>query len=185
MTLEPQPEAPMRRVSGEELGRGGRLALVREEAEWPGGLRTEYVFLRTPDAAFVVPVDEAGRTLLVRQWRYPWAESSWEVPAGTLEEGEEPLPCARRELVEEAGLEAAEWLSLGAGHGSAALTGRQHLFLARGLRQVPRAPEDYERDMVVRELPLREAVDEALAGAITHSASIAALLRAARATGLI
>src|SRR5439155_903427 len=82
--------------------------------------------------AFVVPLLDDGSTVLVRQWRYPWRETSWEVPAGTLEEGEDPLAGARRELEEEAGLRAAEWTPLGVLRPSALLDSRQFLFLARG-----------------------------------------------------
>ncbi len=175
----------MRRTSTAVVAAAGRFALERDSVAWAAGDTGEYVLVRTPDSAFMVPVDAQGQTTLVRQWRYPWGESSWEVPAGTLEDGEDALGGARRELAEEAGLEAAEWTPLGAVRGSAILTGRQHLFLARGLSSVARAPESYERDMITRRLDLREALDEALGGGIRHAGSITALARAARVLGLI
>lgn len=175
----------MRRTGGEDVGRAGRFALTRDQVVWPGGDAGEYVFLRAPDSVFMVPLDGAGRTTLVRQWRYPWGESSWEVPAGTLEKGEDPLAGAHRELAEEAGLEAAEWTQLGVVHGSAVLDNRQHLFLAQGLKLVESALEAYERDLISLQLPLAEALDEALSGGIAHSGSIAALTRAARHLGLL
>jgi len=182
--LDHDATPPMRRTAREDVGRAGRFALTRDRVVWPGGDAGEYVFLRAPDSVFMVPLAAAGRTTLVRQWRYPWGESSWEVPAGTLEEGEDPLAGANRELAEEAGLEAADWTPLGVAHGSAVLDSRQHLFLARGLRPVERAPEAYERDMITRELPLSEALDEAMSGGIAHSGSIAALTRASWSLGL-
>ncbi len=185
MGLDHDATPPMRRTAREDVGRAGRLVLTRDRVAWPGGDTGEFAFVRAPDSVFMVPLDAAGRTTLVRQWRYPWGESSWEVPAGTLEEGEDPLEGAHRELAEEAGLEAAEWTPLGVVHGSAVLDNRQHLFLARGLRRVERTPEAYERDMITRQLPLRDALDEALRGGIAHSGSIAALARAARSAGLL
>ena len=122
--------------------------------------------------------------MLVRQWRHPWDENSWELPAGTLEDGEDPLACARRELAEEAGLRAERWDSLGTARSSAALTMRFHLYLAREISRVDRAPEVYERDMIVRELPLSAALEEAASGAIQHTATISALYRAARRVGV-
>lgn len=185
MKLEPEASPPMRRTAREKVGRAGRFTLTRDRVTWPGGLSHDHVFVQTPDSCFMVPVTPDGQTSLVRQWRYAWGESSWEVPAGTLEDGEEPLAAARRELAEEAGLEADEWTPLGLVHGSALLDGRQHLYLARGLRQVSRAPEANEQDMIVRQVPLVEALALALEGGITHAGSIAALTRAARRLGLI
>ena len=192
--LEHSGERPHRTVSSRELARARRLALVLDEVEWPDGRTHEYRWFRSTSAAFIVPVFDDLQTVLVRQWRYPWQETSWEVPAGTLEDGEEPLACARRELAEEAGLEASEWTSLGTLRASALMDNRQHLFLARGLGEVARAPEVYEQDMVARRLPLAEALDEALGGygenparpgGIAHATAVAALARAARAVGLL
>jgi len=133
----------------------------------------------------VVPYFDNGDTLLVRQWRHAWEISSWEVPAGTFDEGEEPLQCARRELAEETGLVATRYRSLGVVHGAAFLTGRAHLFLAEGLTEAERSPETYEQDMEVLRVPFIEALDAALEGQIVHSGSVTALCRAARGLKLI
>lgn len=133
----------------------------------------------------MVPYFDNGDTLLVRQWRHAWETSSWEVPAGTFDEGEEPLQCARRELAEETGLVATRYRSLGVVHGAAFLTGRAHLFLAEGLTEAERSPETYEQDMEVLRVPLIEALDAALEGQIVHSGSVTALCRAARGLKLI
>lgn len=132
-----------------------------------------------------MPYFDNGDTLLVRQWRHAWEISSWEVPAGTFDEGEEPLQCARRELAEETGLVATRYRSLGVVHGAAFLTGRAHLFLAEGLTEAERSPETYEQDMEVLRVPLIEALDAALEGQIVHSGSVTALCRAARGLKLI
>ena len=102
------------------------------------------------------------------------------MPAGTVEVGEEPLETARRELVEEAGLAATRWEELGTARATAVSTTRFHLYLARGLTEVPRRPEVYEQDMVVRELPFEEALALAADGTIQHAASVTALFRAER-----
>jgi 8-oxo-dGTP pyrophosphatase MutT (NUDIX family) len=172
-------------VGGEVVGRSGRFTLRRDIGRWPDGLEGPYSYLEAPSAAVIVPLLEDGSTVLVRQWRHPWNAPSWEVPAGTLEEGEDPLVGARRELSEEAGLEAAGWTPLGTTRGSAASTMRFHLYLAQGLTRVERAPESYEQDMVVSELPFGEALAQAFEGGIEHAASIVALVRAARHLGLL
>jgi len=141
--------------------------------------------MANPDSAFIVPYFENGDTMLVRQWRHAWDESSWEVPAGTFDGDEEPLACARRELAEETGLVAEHYTSLGVVHGAAFLSGRAHLFLAQSITQSDRSPETYEQDMEVLRLPFTEALEAALGGSIGHSGSVTALCRAARALKLI
>ena len=133
-----------------------------------------------PDSAFMVPYFDNGDTVLVRQWRHAWNQSSWEVPAGTFNDGEDPVDCARRELAEETGLVAGRYTSLGTVHGAAFLTGRAFLFLARDLTESDRNPEAYEQDMDVLRLPFVDALQAALDGEIAHSGSVTALARAAR-----
>ncbi len=185
MTLDHDATPPFEVIDSHETARDWNLALRRDRVRWPDGSEADYRVVEGPSAVFVVPYLQNGFTVLVRQWRHTWHSTSWEVPAGTLEPGEEPLACAQRELREEAGLIAGEWTSLGTTRGTAALTGVQHLFLARALRRVQRTPEPYERDMVLREVPFRTALDAALNGEIEHAASISALARTARVLGII
>lgn len=132
-----------------------------------------------------MPYFDHGDTMLVRQWRHAWDQSSWEVPAGTFDAGEDPLSCAKRELAEETGLVARRYTPLGVYHGAAFLTGRAHIFLAEGLSETSRSPEAYEQDMETLRLPFHEALEAALDGSIVHSGSVAALCRAARALKLL
>ncbi len=185
MTLDHDDSPPFEVIASRESARDWNLALRRDRVRWPDGSEADYRVVEGPDAVFVVPYAQNGSTVLVRQWRHSWQSTSWEVPAGTLEPGEEPLACAQRELGEEAGLIADEWTALGVTRGTALLTGRGNLFLARGLRRVQRTPEPYERDMILREVPFQTALDAALHGEIEHAASIAALVRAARVLGII
>jgi len=172
-------------VSTAIAGRSGPFALREDAIRFPDGAEALYTVLTSPDSAFVVPFFENGDTVLVRQWRHAWEQSSWEVPAGTFNDGEAPLECAKRELAEETGLHASRYTSLGVVHGAAFLTGRAHLFLAQSITQAERSPERYEQDMEVLRLPFAEALDAALNGQIAHSGSVTALSRAARALKLI
>lgn len=168
------------------VGQTQRFVLREDLIRFPDGVEAKYVVVSFPDSAFVVPYYENGDTMLVRQWRHAWDRSSWEVPAGTFDEDDEDaLSCARRELAEETGLVAARYTSLGVVHGAAFLTGRAHLFLARGLTEAARNPESYEQDMEVQRLPFADALAAALDGQIVHSGSVTALCRAARALNVI
>jgi 8-oxo-dGTP pyrophosphatase MutT (NUDIX family) len=160
--------------------------VLREDViKFTDGAEALYTVAEGPDSAFVVPLFDNGDTMLVRQWRHAWDSSSWEVPAGTFNDGEDPEACARRELAEEAGLTASRYRSLGVVHGAAFLTGSAHLFLGEGLTESARNPETYEQDMEVLRLPFADALNAALDGQIVHSGSVTALCRAARALGLV
>jgi 8-oxo-dGDP phosphatase len=166
-------------------GTSGSFELRDDAIRFPDGAEAVYTVVENPDSAFVVPIFDNKDTMLVRQWRHAWDISSWEVPAGTFNDGEDPEACARRELAEETGLVATRYRSLGIVHGAAFLTGRAHLFLAEGLRESARSPETYEQDMEVLRLPFTEALNATLEGQIVHSGSVTALCRAARALGLL
>jgi len=172
-------------LSQQEVGRKGQFAVRDDLIKLPSGEEAGYVVVVSPDSVLVVPYFENGDTVLVRQWRHAWEASSWEVPAGTLGRGEDPMAGAHRELEEETGLRAEKLRSLGSAHGAAILTGTAHIYLAEGLNQAERNLEPYEQDMELRRLPLLEAFEAGLAGEIAHSGSITALARAARALGLI
>ena len=181
MILNPQAEPPYELISSETAGHVWRLDLKRLVVRLPGGRDKEVAGIVAPPAAVMVPVFEDGSTVLVRQWRPGWWESSWEAPAGTVEDGEEPLSAAQRELAEEAGLQAGEWRSLGTCRGTALTSVVFHLYLARGLTQTGTAPDELEVDLVARRLPLADALEAALRGEIQHSPSIVALWRASEA----
>jgi 8-oxo-dGTP pyrophosphatase MutT (NUDIX family) len=130
-------------------------------------------------ATGIVVLDEDGYTWLVGQWRYTLGAYSWEIPEGGAG-GEDPLTAAKRELLEETGLEAESWEPLMTLHTSNSVTDEvAKLFVARGIRQVaePR-PEDSE-DICAWRLPLSEAVAMVERGEITDAVSVAGLLRVA------
>ena len=98
-----------------------------------------------PGAVAIVAVDREERVTLVRQLREPARKELLELPAGTLEEGEEPLACARRELAEETGLVGGEWRSVQAFYTAPGFCReRMHLFFAEGVEPGDASPEDDE-----------------------------------------
>lgn len=159
----------------------GSFRVRQDRVIRPDGQAGSYTYVETAgDFAVVVALDSAGRVALVRQWRYVWGESSWELPAGHLETGESALAAAQRELSEEAGLVATTWLQLGILHNSASLNAHSYIYLARDLREVSHSREGSENDMLVRRLPLAAALAAAAAGDIVHAVTIAALCLAQR-----
>ena len=131
------------------------------------------------EAAFVVALDDDDRVLLVHIDRYTVGES-WEVVSGGTD-GEDPLVAARRELLEEAGLEADEWTPAGVMY---ALNGvckaRETVFIARGLRETSDASATRAEEGITanRWVPLAEALAMSTTGELTDGESIAALAMA-------
>ncbi|MGB0733696.1 MAG: NUDIX domain-containing protein [Pontibacterium sp.] len=130
-------------------------------------------------AVGIVPIDDDGNTWLVGQWRYALEEYSWEIPEGGSPAGEDPLTCAKRELKEETGLIAKNYMPLLKIHPSNSVCNEEgHIFIARGLSQSDTEHEDTE-DITIKKLPLQDAIQMALDGKITDSLSLAALLKIA------
>ena len=88
-----------------ELYRGRRLWIEKRGYQLPDGRHKELVVVHPGDAVVILPRD-GDRYLLIRQWRSPINQYIFEAPAGTMEEGEDPLQTARRELIEETGMDA-------------------------------------------------------------------------------
>lgn len=101
-----------------------------------GSIFTREVVLH-PGAVGIFPLLHDGRILLVRQYRHPVGATLWEIPAGKLSQGEKALACAKRELLEETGYEAARWEKLLSFFSSPGFCDEQiTLFLARDLKRV-------------------------------------------------
>ena len=123
----------------------------------------------------ILPLDEAMNTWLVGQYRFPLNEYAWEIPEGGGPVGTEPLESARRELLEETGLVAADWIKLMDFHLSNSVSDEYgHIFLARQLTQYAAEPEETEQ-LQVKKLPFEEAYAMVEQGKITDSMSVAAI----------
>jgi len=92
-----------------------RVFFVREE-KWRGPQNSRFNrhTVVHPGAVAILPFDAKGRVLMIRQFRPAANDWMLEIPAGTLEKGEAPLACAKRELIEEIGFAAKKWTKLGA-----------------------------------------------------------------------
>jgi ADP-ribose pyrophosphatase len=157
--------------------RGERLRVRRERHKLPDGRRVSVDAVRVPSGVCILPFLDDGRLVLLRQYRPIVGAELWEVPAGTIEAGESPEACARRELVEEAGYEAGRLEPLGEVLADAGFTDdRIFLFIARELRPVPRGLDADEHIEVVP-TALTEAYRLADAGEILDAGTLVALYR--------
>ena len=102
----------MKLVSSRERYRCGLFRVTEDHAVDPDGFEIRRSIVQHAGSAVMMAVDGRGRILLVRQYRLPARAMMWELPAGQLDPGENPLQAARRELVEETGYRARKWKKL-------------------------------------------------------------------------
>lgn len=153
-----------------------RVFSVRHE-RWaaPGGAMERDTVVH-PGAVAIAPMDARGRLLLIRQFRP--AANAWllEIPAGTLEPGEKPLACARRELIEETGFAAKKWRKIGAVFTAPGFCSELiHLYKAWDLRaaHAEKDEDEYIRPAAMSMKDVRRAVG---AGRIRDAKTLSALM---------
>ena len=174
-------------LARETVYEGRVISLERDTVAMPGGGDSVRELVRHPGAVAVVAVDDEDRVVLVRQYRHPFGEHLWELPAGLRDaDGEPPLETAKRELAEEALQSAARWSLLTTSYSSPGFCDEQVLiYLAEGLADVERPSgfvvEHEELDMTLERVPLDEAVQRVFDGDIRNASAIIGLLAAARA----
>lgn len=165
-----------------EIYQGRIVSLGIESLTLPNGEPVQLEIVRHPGGAAVVALDREQRVCLIRQYRHAAGGWLWELPAGKLEPGETPETTARRELAEEAGLQAAEWRKLGKTLTTPGFCDeRIYLYLARGLRRVPAQPERHEL-IEVHWLPLETAISRVNDGSILDAKTVLGLMLARNAS---
>ena len=142
----------------------------------PGGGKGIYGKVHFKNLAIgIVPIDEEWHTWLVGQYRFTLDRYSWEIPEGGGPLEIDPLESARRELLEETGLEATEWTPIMNMHLSNSVTDEYAIiYLARGLKQGVATPEETEQ-LQVKRIPFEEAWQMVENGSITDAMSVAAI----------
>ncbi len=172
------------RVDGARMWQHRFLDAHLDRVRYPDGTVGEQVLIHHPGASAVVPFvsDPTGadpQVLLIRQYRYATGGTMWEIPAGRLEPGEEPLVCARRELLEETGCTAERIEPLTTMWTTPGFTNeRIHIFLASGLTRGESALEADEFIEVVT-LPLSQVLSKVETGEISDAKTIIGILYAA------
>jgi ADP-ribose pyrophosphatase len=160
------------------LHQGRVFNLVKENYTLETGISSEMDFIQHPGAAAMVPMLNNQEVVLIKQYRHAIREFIWEIPAGTLDDGESPLNCARRELVEETGYSADDWHKLGT---ITPLPGcsdeRIHIFLASHLKPAEQHLDDDEL-LNVHTVKLNEALQMILTGEISDGKTISGLFLA-------
>jgi len=167
-------------VNDRKIVYNGRIIRLETGAvTLPNGASLEMEVVRHPGGAAVVALDGQRRVCLLHQYRPVLDDWLWELPAGKIDHGETPLDTARRELQEEAGIRAEDWLSLGGIVSSPGIFDEViSLYLARELSEDAAVSEAHEV-FEVHWLPFDAALQRARDGDITDAKTIAGLFRTA------
>jgi 8-oxo-dGTP pyrophosphatase MutT (NUDIX family) len=155
---------------------------VREyETVAPTGADAQYGLVHMHNLALgVLPIDEEGNTILIGQERFPFGRYSWELPEGGGNTEIPPLESAKRELSEEAGLRAANWLPLleDVQMSNSVTDERAHAFLAWGLSPDQSFAKDSSEELSVRRVSFAEALKMATSGEIADAFTLVMLFKA-------
>ena len=131
-------------ITSETLKKGKYFSFKSDTVKLPSGATKTRDIVDHPGAVAIIPVHDET-IMLVRQYRYPAKQELLEIPAGTLEPGEDPMQCAVRELREETGYAASNWTPLlytfmSPGYSSEVI----HFFVAEKLTHIGAAPDEDE-----------------------------------------
>jgi 8-oxo-dGTP pyrophosphatase MutT (NUDIX family) len=170
---------PVSLVSSRNVHRGNLVHLREDRVILPHGTEAVYERVEIKHGSSTLAMEDNGDVWLVREWKYAVDRPSLEVVSGGIESGETPAQAAHRELREELGKTARELVPLGhVDPFTTMLLCPNYLFLARGLGDAERSPEEAEVGMELVRLPFAEAYDLAVNGGITHGSSCVAIFRA-------
>jgi len=168
-------------VATRRIHTGRVLDLDIDTVRFPDGSIGELEMIRHPGAAAVIPFHDDPRSadpqvVMIRQFRHAADGYIWEIPAGRLDAGESPEACARRELREETGFEAAHLERLTTIHTTPGFTDeRIHLFAATGLAEGSHAREADEF-LELHRLRWSAVMDLVRTGAVSDAKTLVALL---------
>jgi len=169
---------PFELIKSEPLFQGRAFKIRRDTLKTPDGKETKLDIVEHGGSVIIIPVDDDGNILFVRQYRHAAGMDMLELPAGTLEEGEDPAVCAAREIREETGFAADKIKKIGNFYLAPGYsTEFMHVYLAQELRHDP-LEVDADEFLSVEKIPFAEAIQMAERGEMPDAKSLAALLLA-------
>ena len=172
------------KTGSQEIFDGVILHVFKDTVKLPNGNPATREVIRHVGAVGVIPVTDDGKVIVERQFRYPLNRVITEIPAGKLDSfTEDRLSAAKRELEEETGYTAKEWIDMGDYYPTPAYCDeRITLYLAKGLALGQRHLDEDEF-LNFEAVPLETLVEQIMDGTITDGKTQVAILKAARLLG--
>lgn len=163
-------------TKSEKIFKGKVFDIQVDEIEYNSGNGGVREIVIHPGGAVAVPVTNDGKIILVKQFRYPFQKNVLELPAGKLDEGEDPEKCAVRELEEETGYKPETVKKLGAIYTSPGFCSEiLHIYLTENLKEGVHNREEGEIDMEVLEFTLDEIEGKIASGEIVDAKTISGI----------
>ena len=163
-------------LTSELVLEGGMLRVKRDQVRLPSGNQSQREFIMHPGAVLVIPLLDNGNLLLERQFRYPLNRVFIELPAGKIDPDEAILVTGQRELLEETGYTAKEWVYLGLQHPCIGYSDEViYMFIARGLL-AGEAMQDEDEQLELFEASLDACLEMVAMQQITDAKTILALM---------
>lgn len=167
---------PFELISSEVLMKGRAFKIRRDTMKTPSGGETKFDIVEHGGSVILVPVDQDGNILFVRQYRHAAGIEMLELPAGTRDGDEAFEVCAAREIREETGMESRKLTHIGSFYLAPGYsTEYMGVFLAEGLVHNPLAADEDEF-LTLEKIPVQEAIRMAERGEMPDAKSLAALL---------
>ena len=169
---------PFTRISTKKVYENPWLSVREDNVIRPGGKQGIFGIITMKDWVTVIAIDEKNNIITTNEFAYAIDKHSLEVVSGGIDEWESPLDCAKRELKEETGYQADEWIDLWyIDPFTSVIQSRNFIYLAKKLRKTQENPDEWEI-LNVWKLPYEEALEYALTSKISHGASVVAILKA-------
>jgi ADP-ribose pyrophosphatase len=166
-------------ISSKVVYEGKVFSITSDEVVEPSGVKVHRDIMRHSGSVVILCIDESKeepRVLLIRQYRYAAQRDLWELPAGRIDEGEDALTAAQRELLEETGYQAREWKQVMFYYPSPGFMDETHaLFLARDIQKGKARPEEDEF-ITPRWVPISRAIEWVMSGKIPDAKTIVGVL---------
>ena len=164
-------------LESKEIFNGRVIRVTVDKVQLEDGTTSTREIVHHHGGACILPVDADGSVTMVRQFRYAFGEEIWELPAGKLEPDEDPFESAKRELSEECGLSADNYIDLGVVYPTVGYDSEKiYLWAATGLHQGGQHLDAGEFLDVVR-MPFEEALQKVLHGEIKDSKTQIGLMK--------
>ena len=167
---------PFELIKSETILQGRAFKIRRDTLKTSDGLETKLEIIEHGGSVVILPIDDEGNILFVRQYRHATGKDLLELPAGTRNGAELYEACAARETREETGMEAGSLEKIGEFYLAPGYsTEFMAVFLATGLKDNPLDPDEDEV-LSIEKIPVKKAVEMALSGNLPDAKSLAALL---------
>lgn len=165
------------KIDKKEIHKGRVFTLFQEILHFKDRPSHRWDLITHPGAVAIIPVLNNGNLLLIKQWRRAIQKIIYEIPAGTLDDGESPLTCAQRELQEEVDQKAETFIPLGGFYSTPGFCNEYiHLFIAKDLKPSSLDGDDNEAIDIV-ETSLEDALEMIDSGKIEDLKTITGIFK--------